>query len=329
MAKYLYDLKDHAQSWSGSAKHYFPNGDVGSEAGNILPPGPPPHFFYWVLDSIMYKTPDGMNPGDTPTRLHYHVHGYETFFLDEGTMWLFINGQKCLCHPGDIIHLQAGQAHEMSWVTNCKWRGTYHDYEVYPEGREVNEVLAHLPEAKNDPELMQHYREMDNIRLEPYVTVEEVPAEKCLAVKNISRPWASYDFPGCSMKIVVERWENGGSKELCCAVMEPGFTAQWDNYPALREVLYVRSGKVKFNIMGEEVIADRECVVDIPRFAPHSLEALEHSEVYDLGGQTMWSLFLQNYTSVRELDPERFAKPETIQELKEKFNCPIKSIGMK
>ncbi len=329
MAKFLYDLKDHSQSWSGSAKHYFPDGAVASEAGNILPAGPAPHFFYWVLDSIMHQTPEKMNPEETPTRLHYHVRGYETFFLDEGTMWLFINGQKCQCHPGDIIHLQAGQPHEMTWITDCKWRGTYHDYEVYPELREVNEVLAYLPEAKNDPELMKHYREMDNITLEPYVSVEEVPAEKCLAVKNVNRPWASYDFPGVSMRIVVERWENGGSKELCCAVMEPGFTAQWDNYPTLREVLYVRSGKVKFTIMGEEVIADQECIVDIPRFAPHSVEALEHSEVYDLGGQTMWSLFLQNYTSIRELDPDRFAKPETIQALKEKFNCPIKSIGMK
>ena len=69
--------------------------------------------------------------------------------------------------------------------------------------------------------------------------------------------------------------------------------------------------------------------VNIPKFAPHSLEAVTKAEVYDLGGQTMWSSFLHDYTSIKTYDPERFAKPEVIEGLKEKFNCPIKCIGMK
>ena len=89
-------------------------------------------------------------------------------------------------------------------------------------------------------------------------------------------------------------------------------------YPPLRELLYVRSGKVKFTVLGQEFIADDECVVNIPRFAPHSLEALEHSEVYDLGGQTYWSLFFQSYAYIRTKEPERLT-PETVEALKKKF----------
>ena len=131
------------------------------------------------------------------------------------------------------------------------------------------------------------------------------------------------------MKVIVERWENGGTKELCCAVMEPGFTAEWDKYPAVRDLFYVRKGKVKFNIMGEEVIADDECVVNVPKFAPHSMEVLEKTEMYELGGQTMWSLFLQQYTSVKQRFPERREDPATLETLKTKFNVTVKSIGMK
>ena len=110
--------------------------------------------------------------------------------------------------------------------------------------------------------------------------------------------------------------------------MEPGFTARWVKYPPLRELLYVRSGKVKFNILGKEFVADDECVVNVPRFAPHSIEALEHSEVYDLGGQSWWSLFFQNYTSIRTYDPKRLT-PETIQRLKDQFHIQIESIAIK
>ena len=130
------------------------------------------------------------------------------------------------------------------------------------------------------------------------------------------------------MKVVVERWENGGVKEMVCAVMEPGFTAQWVKYPPLKELLFVRKGKVKFTVLGKEFIADDECVVCIPRFAPHSIEALESSEVYDLGGQSYWSLFLQNYTSVKTLSPERLTK-ETVETLKKKFDIQIAEIGRK
>ena len=130
------------------------------------------------------------------------------------------------------------------------------------------------------------------------------------------------------MRIIVERWENGGTKEMACAVMEKGFTAEWEKYPRLRELFYLRSGRIKFNVMGREFTADDECVIDLPRFAPRSMEVLEHSELFDLGGQSYWSLFLSNYDSVRTRTPARLENGG-LDALKDKFNIPVKSIGMK
>jgi hypothetical protein len=131
------------------------------------------------------------------------------------------------------------------------------------------------------------------------------------------------------MKVITQRWENAGANELCCAEMEPGFTAEWVKFPKDRELLYVRKGEVKFKVFDDEFVADSECLVNIPKFAPHSLEALTKAEVYDMGGLTLWASFLHDYMSIKTYDPERFNKPETIEELKEKFNCQIKCIGMK
>ena len=218
----------------------------------------------------------------------------------------------------------------MKFIEEVKWRGTYHDFETYPESRDVGRVKRMMPELKDDPELTAlDPLEMDsNFMAQLKFDCVDAPAEQCLAVKHVDRPHAAYEFPGCSMRIIVERWENGGTKELACAVCEPGFTAEWVKYPPLRELLYVRSGKVKFTVLGQEFIADDECVVDIPRFAPHCMEVLEHSEIYDLGGQSCWSLFLQNYASIRKFRPEQLT-PENVEQLKKRFDIQIKSIGMK
>ena len=325
-SQFLHDLKDPATSWKGSSKTFFPNGAISSEAGSVVDPAGP-HLLYWMLDTVMYKVPEGTDI-DTAHMSHVHRNGYETFFVDSGSLYLFINGQKCLVKKGDIVQLQAGQAHGMYFLEETKWRGTYLDYVVPTEMNDALRVMAMMPELADDPELKALNPGMDNIKLEP-LNYKEVPAEECWAVKNIDRPHAEYKFDGVTMKVIVERWENGGTKEMCCAVMEPGFTAEWEKYPRLRELFFVRSGKVKFKVMNEEFIADDECVVDIPRYAPHSIEVLEKTEMFDLGGQTMWSLFLQNYESIRNRAPERLNDPATLQALKDKFDCPIKSIGMK
>ena len=327
--EFLFDLKCGAKErpFAGKTHSYFPNGEIASTA-RVVTPAEGPHGLYWCLDTMMYKNPPDMDASQTRMP-HFHYHGYETFFVDSGSLWLFVNGQKVRVRRGDIIHLQPGQSQGMFFLEDVKWRGTYHDFNVYPEGRDVFAIRRLMPERAEDPALLAKMPDgfMDSNPMEPFLTTE-VPTEQCSAVKNLSRPHARYDFPGCSMNIVVERWENGGVKELDCAVLEPGFTAEYTEYPELRELFYVRSGRVKFTICGREFIADSECVVNAPRFAPRRLEALERTELYELGGQAWWSLFLQSLASIRHYDPARLT-PETMEALKKRFCIQIKSIGMK
>ena len=323
--KYLYDLNDHASSWRDPFTEKREDGSDKYTVARIIEPEGP-RFLYWVLDDY-----SNAGPKDTDCSVaqfpHWHVAGYETFFVDSGSLWLYINGQKAFAQKGDIIQIQPGQNHGMAWLEDTKWRGTYSDMLVEPEGKQIANVIAHMPELSNDPDVQAlKAKGLDHIDCEPFLC-KEVPTEQCLAIKNPDRPWASYEFDKLTVKIVVERWENGGRRELPCFSMKPGFTAQWEKLPRYRDLLYVRKGKVKFTVMNEEFIAYDECVVDIPRFAPHSIEALEESDVYDLAGLPRWSMFLQNYASIKYYDPARLEKPETLAALKEQFNIPILSIN--
>ncbi len=325
--EFLYDLKTPETTWKKVLHNYFPNGQVSSDCGTITT-AEGEHGLYWCLDTLMHKTPDGDKVVKTPMP-HFHWHGYETFFVDSGSLYLFVDGMKAKAVKGDIIQLQATQPQGMLFLDDVKWRGTYSDFAMYPEFTDVKRVKKYMPETADDPELnaLGARGMMDSNPMEPFLC-REVPTEQCSAIKNVSRPHAAYEFPGCSFRIIVERWENGGVKELDCAVMEPGFTAQWVKYPPLRELFYLRSGKVKFNICGQEFIADDECVIDAPRFAPRSIEVLEKSEMFDLGGQPYWSLFMQNYASIKHYDPDSLTA-EKLEALKKRFNIQIASIGMK
>jgi quercetin dioxygenase-like cupin family protein len=318
-SEYLIDLK--GRKFDNVFK--MPDGNIGEEQSSIIP-AEGERAMFWMTDSIMHKMPEGRDP-DESHMSHEHRHGFETFFVDSGKMWLYMNGTKCLLTQGDILHLQAGMAHGMGFLEDVKYRGFFHDYHFSPDLGAFNKAKEFAPD---DPELDQLRPPMDFINRERML-FKEIPAEQCTAVRNPARPLAEYKLDGVTLKIITQRWENAGCNELCCAEMEPGFTAEWVKYPTNRELFYVRNGEVKFKIFNEEFIADSECLVNIPKFAPHSLEALTKAEVYDMGGLTLWASFLHDYMSIKTYDPERFGKPETIEELKKKFNCQIQCIGMK
>jgi mannose-6-phosphate isomerase-like protein (cupin superfamily) len=325
--EFLIDLKIPPADPSAVGHNHFPNGEVSSDVRPVTP-AEGPHGLYWCLDTLMHKNPADMDASKT-CGSHFHWHGYETFFVDSGSLWLFINGQKVFCKKGDIVHFQPGQSQGFFFLEDVKWRGTYHDFEVYPEYKDVMKLKRLMPEYADDPALpgLAPRGMMDSNPMEPFLT-EEAPVESCTAVKNLARPHAKYEFPGCTMNVMIERWENGGTRELECAVLEPGFTAEWDRFPETKELFYVRSGKVKFKIYDKEFIADGECVVIAPKFAPRSIEALKRTELYELGGQPYWSLFLQSYASIKKYDPARLT-PETLAGLKKKFGIQIEKIGMK
>jgi len=216
----------------------------------------------------------------------------------------------------------------MAFMEPVKYRGFFHDLNSLDDADIAQERKNRCPEAADDPDFnkLRAERGFDFIFRERPV-YKEVPAETVSAVKNPKRPYAEYRFEGLTMKVITTRWENAGVNELVCAEMEKGFTAQWNKYPLQRELYYVRRGLVKFTVYGEEHVARAGCVVNIPKFAPHSLVALEKSEVYDVGGKTFWFSFLQDLESLRTYAPERLGKPEEVEALKKKFGCEIRAIG--
>ena len=322
------DLNDHESSWLIPFVQKAPDGYVGEYQSTILM-AEGPHRESSVTDSIMCAKRPEVTADEASAFSHAHRDGFETFFVDSGWMYLYVDGRKVKVTPGDIIHLQPTQQHAMAFMEDVKYRGFFHDL-CSLDNAELSQYLKDkMPDAAKDPEFNKARMAgggMDMIMRERPV-YKEVPVEEARFIKNPDRPYAAYSFPGCDALIMTTRWENFGVNEMICARMKKGFTAQWDPYPIERELYYVRKGLVEFTVYGEKHVAKAGCIVNIPKFAPHSLKALEDSDVYDMGGKPWWFSFFQDYEAIRTYDPDRLKDPETLKKLREKFKVPVCSIG--
>ena len=93
--EFLFDLKTPETTWKGHSKGA--NSDVGS-----ITDAEGEHGLYWCLDSVMH--PNGEDGQEKPSMPHFHWHGYETFFVDSGSLWLYIDGMRAKAKKGDIVH---------------------------------------------------------------------------------------------------------------------------------------------------------------------------------------------------------------------------------
>ncbi|MDR0838715.1 MAG: hypothetical protein LBN99_03635 [Oscillospiraceae bacterium] len=327
--EFLIDLNDHASSWIYPVEVKM-NGVIGEHQSTIIM-GEGPHKMFCFTDSVMHPIPEGANPDDF-AMMHEHRIGFEIFFVDSGKMWLYGEGYKCLVLPGDILFLPAYRAHGMVFLEDVKYRGIFHDLSSCDDAPAMNALIRHSPGAV-DSEEFQKTRggggPSGDFVFRERAVFEELPVEKVSAVRSPKRPLSVFELDGVTMKMISARWENSGVCEMWCAELKKGFKAEWDKFPKNHELWYVREGEVKFKVYEEEFVAKAGCLVNIPKFASHSIEALTDAEVYDCGGITFWSALLNDVASVKKYDPERAAKPETIPELKAKFGCDIKSFGLK
>ncbi len=325
------DLNDHDSSWLIPWKQEAPDGYVGEYQSTILM-AEGPHREYSVTDSIMCAKRPEQTADEASAFSHAHRNGFETFFVDSGWMYLYVDGRKCKVVPGDIIQLQPYQQHAMAFMEDVKYRGFFHDLNSLDFAEIAQHLKDKMPEAAADPEFQKVRAEvggMDMIMRERPV-YKEVPTAEVRAVKNPDRPYASYEFPGCTVGVITTRWENAGVNEMICARLKKGAAVSWNPYPRERELYYVRHGLAEFTVYGEKHVAKEGCIVNIPRFAPHSLKVLEDSEIYDMGGKPQWFAFLQDYEAIRTYDPKRLEKPETLTELRKKFGvevCGVKYEG--
>ena len=120
------DLNDHDSSWLIPWKQEAPDGYVGEYQSTILM-AEGPHREYSVTDSIMCAKRPEQTADEASAFSHAHKNGFETFFVDSGWMYLYVDGRKCKVLPGDIIQLQPYQQHAMAFMEDVKYRGFFHD----------------------------------------------------------------------------------------------------------------------------------------------------------------------------------------------------------
>lgn len=318
--KYVIDMKDES-NWLNPTKGYNPDGSV-SEDGRGIIGGEDLEGRFTFTDSLMYKSPED----GAYARLHEHWKAYETFFVESSSMYFYINGKRTLVEAGKMIHMQPYQAHSFFFNGNVQYRGTFLNWNVGSDPDAAREMEARFPEAKKDPKLLDLLMKNLDLHIRGIADYVDVPPEQVYEVKDPDRPMAMFKLNGAVLKMMVGRWEYGGRKEVWRAEMEPGFHAEWDEYPESKDLFYVQSGKVKFKIYGEEHIAGSDCLVKIPTFAPRCLEVLEDSVMYDVGGMTRWYALCQDYSSLKKFEPEK-ATQEAFDQLRKQYGCGVKSFG--
>ena len=244
--KFLVNLDDHEGSGIETKYRYSETtGEVVEEMSGVQD-AEGPHLHYNVTDTVMNKIASDTTYDKVSEMSHEHRHGFETFFIDSGRMYVYIDGVRVIVETGDILQLQPGQQHAMASIEDVKFRGFFHDLDSFAFGFKRKELLENMPEAADDPEFKKLMMGKDSIHRErPYYV--DVPSETVNAVKNPKRPLAKYEFEGATVKVIIPRWENWGVNEVICVEAEPGFTVNWVKYPSAREMYYVRNGKVSIN----------------------------------------------------------------------------------
>jgi quercetin dioxygenase-like cupin family protein len=319
---YLRDMRDSG-CWLYPTVAKDSSGNVGEEQRTIVMPEGP-HRRFTFTDSLMHPSPPAK---DGAIGLHEHWQGYETFFVDSGSLDFYINGQKCRVKAGDIIHMQPYEAHGFVFLDRVRFRGAFLNWNCADDAFATNLMEQHVPDAKSDPKYFGILLKNIDLHMREAADCVEVPAEECRAVRNPDRPLAEFRLDGATAKMLTARWENGGLRELWRFEMEPGFRAEWKDYPESTEVYYVTEGKIRFRVYDEEFVAERDCVVYVPKYAPHGFEVVEKAALYDIGGVTRWYALFQDYFSLLKRSPERLSDGKTLDALKEKYGCPVKAAG--
>ena len=99
---YVIDLDDHEGSGIKTFIRYHANGEPEEEMSAVLD-GEGPHGLYNITDTVMCKMPTGVTPEEASKMAHTHNIGWELFFVDSGSMYLYTDGRRCLIKEGDIV----------------------------------------------------------------------------------------------------------------------------------------------------------------------------------------------------------------------------------
>jgi len=313
---------NNPDSWMYATEFILPDGTKGEDQRTLNLPEGPDRMFY-VTDSVMYPPPAGKE-GD----LHCHEHheGVEDFFVDEGTMDLFVNGTKVFVEAGSIVHLRPYEAHGMLFHSPVKYRLFGHGLTINANTEILPTIREKDPKFQEDPEFPAIYKMGGNGtgsygREKPYWV--EAPVEECSTVRHISRPLAEFKLDGVTAKMITARWDNDGKCEMWAYEMEKGFSIKSRKYCTLKQMYYVTAGEAKFTVLDEEFIAKPGCVIIVPRLGNCVIEALSESVFYDVSGLPRMQAYMLDRASILTYDPERAKDPAEFAALREKFDIQL------
>ena len=177
---WIIDLDDHEASGILDFTRYHANVER-EEVMSAVMDGLGPHGLYNITDTIMCKMPTGVTPEEASKMNHEHRLGFELFFVDSGSMYLYLEGRRCIIREGDILQLQPTQMHSMASIEDVKWRGFFHDLDSFNTSIAVNQVASRLgPDVKQDPAFQKAQGTKDYRRHEQ-PTFVDVPAETVTA----------------------------------------------------------------------------------------------------------------------------------------------------
>ncbi|MDR0838728.1 MAG: hypothetical protein LBN99_03700 [Oscillospiraceae bacterium] len=317
--RYLYDLNDPS-SYKYTSQMKTPDGTVAEDGRLVLLPEGE-HKLFCFTDTFMHKAPE------VGKMVHEHHLGFETFFVDSGSMDLYMHGKKTRLEAGSILHLQPYEIHGMVFHEDVKYRGIFSDLDQFDNAVEAALLEEHYPGSRAKMMAPGSGMPKHDFFMRGQGEYVEVPASEVAAVRYPDKPIIQYELDGVTLKQITGRWENGGQKEIWRAEFAPGFHAEWVELPLARDLFYVTEGEIEFKIAEETVIARPECLVDIPKFLPRSMKVPKGAALYDIGGLTCWDDFLYEYNSLKLHEPEKFKDAAVIAELKAQCGCYIKSFG--
>ena len=331
--QYLYDLNDQ-KNWINPKLIRRPDGTI-SEDIHIISFSQGKDSLYRVTDSTLFPVAPGT---EEIQRHHSHHGGFEFFYWLTGSQHWCVNNKVAYCDAGKFTIVHPYDRHGGIFHEPSRKIGFFHNMPLSQDDSDAGVLLdQYRPGAKKSPDFPSindnEYHSgpplSDNFGAEPPTEIEEVPWEEMPNIRHISKPLAEFKFDGVTMKMLSSRWENWGVVEIWGAEMEKGFCAEWNKYPIRHEMYFIPKGKVKFKVYDEEFIAYDECIVKIPKYAEHSIEVLEDTVMYDVGGQTFWFEYLMDLFSIKKNDPARYNDPAAMAALKRRHGCEIKSIGRK
>ena len=314
--KFLIDIND-PENWLRVNYDQHPGQPVNEEQRQILWPEGPNQAFEFT-DSVFYG-------GST---YHEHAFGWETFFLTAGRMDLTCHGKICTCEAGDILLIQPYCAHQMQFLEQGHWRGTFHDINMASIQNNWDRMRQYDSDCLDDEVIKGTYMaNRYNILREPALPTR-VDKSEMWEVRNKNKYLTKYEFEGVTLKQMTARWENNGVTEMWRAEMQDGFGVQYERVLPNQDLFYVESGSVEFTVAGETFTADQDCLVKIPCFVPRSFVSRGESVMYDIGGTTHWLDVIEDYLSIRHYQPEKLKDETYMHTVLRRHECYVKQFGL-